>query len=123
MASNRTTTTGRRGGRPPRSKPGAKKELILQVAVEAFGRSGYEDAKWADVASAVGIGPTPLYHYFQSKLHCLYEIMGLAVADFQQRFERITAEPEDLDQALPALLVDPYALTQQEGLRNRVLVP
>ena len=117
---NRATKTT--GGRRPRSKPGVKREQILQVAIEAFGRYGYEDAKWADVASAVGIGPTALYHYFESKLHCLYEIMGLAVADFQQRFERITAEHEDWNEALVALLVDSYDLTEQEVLRNRVLV-
>src|SRR5438132_7399526 len=122
MASNRTTTTGRRGGRPPRSKPGAKKELILQVAVEAFGRSGFEDAKWADVASAVGIGPTALYHYFESKQHCLYEIMGLAVADFQDRFDRITSAHEDWNEALSELLTDAFELTEHEVLRNRVLV-
>jgi TetR/AcrR family transcriptional regulator, cholesterol catabolism regulator len=117
---NRVTKTT--GGRRPRSKPGVKREQILQVAIEAFGRYGYEDAKWADVASAVGIGPTALYHYFESKLHCLYEIMGLAVADFQQRFERITAEHTDWNEALVALLVDSYDLTEQEVLRNRVLV-
>jgi TetR/AcrR family transcriptional regulator, cholesterol catabolism regulator len=117
---NRATKTT--GGRRPRSKPGVKREQILQVAIEAFGHYGYEEAKWADVASAVGIGPTALYHYFVSKQHCLYEIMGLAVADFQQRFERITAEHEDWNEALVALLVDSYDLTEQEVLRNRVLV-
>jgi TetR/AcrR family transcriptional regulator, cholesterol catabolism regulator len=117
---NRATKTP--GGRRQRSKPGVKREQILQVAIEAFGRYGYEEAKWADVASAVGIGPTALYHYFESKQHCLYEIMGLAVADFQERFERITAEHEDWNEALVALLADSYDLTEQEVLRNRVLV-
>ena len=78
---NRTAKSGTgRNGRPPRSKPGVKRERILEVAIDAFGRYGYEDAKWADVAAAVGIGPTALYHYFESKQHCLYEIMGTAVA-------------------------------------------
>jgi TetR/AcrR family transcriptional regulator, cholesterol catabolism regulator len=120
---NRTTTaTGRRSGRPPRSKPGAKRERILEVAIEAFGQSGFEDAKWADVASAVGIGPTALYHYFESKLHCLYEIMGQAVQDFQERFDRITAEHESWPDALVAVLEDAFDLTDQEVLRNRVLM-
>ncbi len=109
-------------GRRPRSKPGVKREEILRVAIEAFGRNGYEDAKWADVASAVGIGPTALYHYFESKQHCLYEIMGLAVADFQDRFDRITSAHEDWNEALSELLTDAFELTEHEVLRNRVLV-
>ena len=72
------SATGRTG-RPPRSKPGVKREQILEVAINEFGRFGYEETKWADIASAVGIGPTALYHYFESKLHCLYEIQALAV--------------------------------------------
>jgi AcrR family transcriptional regulator len=99
-----------------------KRELIVEVAIESFGRYGYEDSKWADVAAAVGIGPTALYHYFESKQHCLYEIMGLAVADFQARFDRITAEHDDWTEALVALLVDAFDLTELEVQRNRVLM-
>jgi TetR/AcrR family transcriptional regulator, cholesterol catabolism regulator len=108
--------------RRPRAKPGVKREQILEVAIDAFGRYGYEDAKWADVASAVGIGPTALYHYFESKQHCLYEIMGQTVADFQGRFDRITAANDDWNDALVELLVDAFNLTEQEVLRNRVLM-
>jgi AcrR family transcriptional regulator len=120
---NRTAKSGTgRNGRPPRSKPGVKRERILEVAIDTFGRYGYEDAKWADVAAAVGIGPTALYHYFESKQHCLYEIMGTAVADFQARFDRITAANDDWTEALVELLVDAFKLTDQEVQRNRVLM-
>jgi AcrR family transcriptional regulator len=108
--------------RRPRAKPGVKRERILEVAIDLFGRYGYEDAKWADVASAVEIGPTALYHYFESKQHCLYEIMGQTVADFQARFDRITAAHDDWNEALVELLVDAFDLTEQEVLRNRVLM-
>jgi AcrR family transcriptional regulator len=44
---------------------------------------------------AVGIGSTALYHYFESKLHCLYEIMAEALEAELEKFERITGEHED----------------------------
>jgi AcrR family transcriptional regulator len=113
-------TTNRR--RSPRLKPGVKKEQILDVAVDYFGRYGYEETKWADVAAAVGIGSTALYHYFESKQHCLFEIMAKTVADYRQRFDRITAEHSDWNDALVALLVDSFDLTEQEVLRQRVMV-
>jgi AcrR family transcriptional regulator len=108
--------------RPPRLKPGVKKEQILEVATDYFGRYGYEDTKWADVAAGVDIGSTALYHYFQSKQHCLYEILGAAVADFHERFDRIVSEHDDWTDALVAVLRDAFDLTEQEVLRNRVLV-
>jgi TetR/AcrR family transcriptional regulator, cholesterol catabolism regulator len=106
----------------PRSKPGVKRERILEVAIEQFGRNGYEETKWADIAAAVGIGSTALYHYFESKQHCLFEIMEQAIADFRARFDRIIAEHDDWTEALLAALHDQFALTDQEVLRLRVLV-
>jgi TetR/AcrR family transcriptional regulator, cholesterol catabolism regulator len=46
---------------------GAKRAEILAAATERFGRDGYEHTKWADIAADVGVGPTALYHYFESK--------------------------------------------------------
>ena len=57
------------GPQPSRRSSRGKRKDILAVATTLFGRDGYEDSKWADVASAVGIGSTALYHYFESKLH------------------------------------------------------
>ena len=77
------TPRARRNGKrdSPRRKPGVKREQILDVATEYFGRYGYEDTKWADVAAAVDIGSTALYHYFESKQHCLFEIMSQTIVD------------------------------------------
>ena len=105
-----------------RSKPGVKRERILEVAIEQFGRHGYEETKWANIAAAVGIGSTALYHYFESKQHCLFEIMEQAIADFRARFDRIIAEHDDWTEALHAALHDQFRLSDQEVLRLRVLV-
>jgi TetR/AcrR family transcriptional regulator, cholesterol catabolism regulator len=105
---------------PPRT--GAKREQILDVAIDSFGLQGYDETKWADVAAAVGIGSTALYHYFVSKQHCLYEIMGGTVDEFHKRFERNVAAHDDWSSALHAILTDAFDLTDREVLRNRVLV-
>jgi TetR/AcrR family transcriptional regulator, cholesterol catabolism regulator len=100
----------------------SKRAGILMIATEYFGEHGYEDTKWADVASAVGIGSTALYHYFESKLHCLYVIMADTLESFLSDFERITSEHEDHLEALIAVLRSSYDLTDHEVLRNRLLV-
>jgi AcrR family transcriptional regulator len=110
------------GRKSPRLKPGVRREQILEIATDYFGRDGYEDTKWADVASAVGIGSTALYHYFESKQHCLFEIMVDALTESRRRFDDITAENEDWTDALVALLVSGFELSEHEILRNRVLI-
>jgi len=100
----------------------SKRAAILETATELFGREGYEDSKWADVAKSVGIGSTALYHYFESKLHCLYVIMAEALETEVEKFDRITAEHEDFEDALVAVLRAAFDLSDHEVLRNRLLV-
>jgi AcrR family transcriptional regulator len=106
----------------PKESPRSKRSDILRVATETFGRDGYEYSKWADVAKAVGIGSTALYHYFESKLHALYEIQGEAVQSDAEKFARVVAEHDDFEDALVAVLNAAFDLTEHEVLRNRVLV-
>ena len=94
MPQPRQSHSARRGTpRGPSSR--SKRAAILEVATDLFGREGYEHSKWADVAAEVGIGSTALYHYFESKLHCLYVIMADALESFHSDFERITGENDD----------------------------
>jgi TetR/AcrR family transcriptional regulator, cholesterol catabolism regulator len=101
---------------------GAKRAEILAAATERFGRDGYEHTKWADIASDVGVGPTALYHYFESKQHCLYVIMEQAIEDFRARFATLTARHPDPRVALDAVMRDCFDLSDHDVLRNRLLV-
>src|SRR3954451_12766735 len=109
-------------GGQPRASSRSKRADILRVATAIFGRDGYEHSKWADVAAEVGIGSTALYHYFESKLHCLYVIMADALEGHIADFERITSQGEDYIETLTAVLRGGFDLTEQEVLRQRVLV-
>jgi len=110
--------TGRRAG----PIDGTKRSAILAAATERFGRDGYEHTKWADIAGDVGVGPTALYHYFESKQHCLYVLIDEAIDDFRQRFVALTQDAEEPLDALAAVLQDLFDLSEHEVLRNRMLV-
>src|SRR5205085_7377809 len=99
-------------GGQPRASSRSKRADILRVATELFGRDGYEHSKWADVAKEVGIGSTALYHYFESKLHCLYEIMAEALQDELEKFERMTKEHDDFTDGFVAVLDAIFDLTE-----------
>lgn len=109
---------------------GHRRAEIIDAATRRFGRDGYENTRWADIAADVGVGPTALYHYFESKQHCLFVILGDAVADFRARFARLAGEytrqvpASDLYylETLVAVLRDCFRLSEQEIQRNRVLV-
>ena len=95
---------------------------ILDAAIDRFGRNGYEHTKWADIADEVGIGPTALYHYFDSKQHCLYVILDEALEELHGRFDAITGAQPDPREALRSVCRDCFALSERGVLRNRVLV-
>jgi AcrR family transcriptional regulator len=104
----------------PRPSPRNKRAEIVAVATKLFGENGYEDTKWADVATAVGLGPTALYHYFESKQQCLFEILVEAIEDAQAEFARLTEG--EFGEALPALLRGTFRRDDREVCRARVLV-
>jgi AcrR family transcriptional regulator len=115
----RTTRRSRDG----RSRDeGARRAEILDAAIARFGRNGYENTKWAEIADDVGVGPTALYHYFDSKQHCLYVILDQALAELHERFDSITTGFSDPRDALRAVCADCFELSEREVLRNRVLV-
>jgi AcrR family transcriptional regulator len=102
-------------------RPGRRSE-ILNAATDRFGRDGYEDTKWADIAADVGVGPTALYHYFESKQHCLFVIMDQAIEGFHSRFEQLAGEQPMQLNALVEILRDCFRLSERDIQRNRVLV-
>lgn len=104
----------------PRPSPRNKRAEIVAVATKFFGETGYEDTKWADVATAVGLGPTALYHYFESKQQCLFEILVEAFADAQEEFDRLTEG--EFTEALPRLVRGTFVRDDREVCRARVLV-
>jgi AcrR family transcriptional regulator len=121
---------------------GAKRDEIIDAATRRFGRDGYENTRWADIASDVGVSPTALYYYFESKQHCLFVILGQAIADLQARFERLAGGDPPPTSPFPfttsspfttrsgprylgtlvAVLQDSFRLTEHDIQRNRVLV-
>jgi TetR/AcrR family transcriptional regulator, cholesterol catabolism regulator len=108
---------GQKGGRGR-----SKRQEVLIAATDRFGRDGYEHTKWADIAADIGVGATALYHYFESKQHCLYEIMDEAIEDFRSRFVAIVADERDPVRAFEAVMAECFDLSEHDVLRNRVLV-
>jgi AcrR family transcriptional regulator len=106
---------------PETEGPRSKRALILTAAIERFGKDGYEHTKWATIADQVGIGQTALYHYFESKAHCLLTIMSLELARSLQAFRDETADVERADKALEAGIAAAYAVSPREVLQMRIL--
>src|SRR5215216_5077536 len=75
--------------------PRSKRRMILDAAIDNFGRVGFEHTKWATIADEVGIGQTALYHYFESKVHCLLTIMSTELERSFERTQAVTAKVDD----------------------------
>ena len=101
--------------------PRSKRGLILTAAIDSFGEDGYEHTKWAKIADDVGIGQTALYHYFESKAHCLLTIMSLELSRSLEAFRQVTADVSPADKALEAAIAAAYDVSPREVLQMRIL--
>jgi AcrR family transcriptional regulator len=122
MPSATTPSTGVDGRSGKRASSKSKREIIIANAIDIFARDGYEESKWADVAASVDIGPTALYHYFESKAHCLFVIMAEALQDHREEFVRVTKNAPDFDTGLTEALRAGFRLDGHGIARMRVLV-
>lgn len=105
----------------PEAGPRSKRAAILAAAVDCFGEAGFEATKWSTVAERVGIGQTALYHYFESKTHCLLTIMRLELQRSHDKFTEATEGVEDPTEALQAAVRAAYDVSDQEVLQMRIL--
>jgi AcrR family transcriptional regulator len=101
--------------------PRSKRTAILRAAVQYFGEVGYEATKWSAVADRVGIGQTALYHYFESKAHCLLTIMRLELARSHDRFVQATSGAGTAAEGLRAAVAVAYEASEHEVLQLRIL--
>ncbi|SFN72875.1 transcriptional regulator, TetR family [Pseudonocardia ammonioxydans] len=101
--------------------PRSKRPAILAAAVECFGEVGFEATKWSQVADRVGIGQPALYHYFESKTHCLLTIMRLGLRNSDDAFRAAVAEEGATHDALRAAVRAAFEVSPQEVQQNRIL--
>jgi AcrR family transcriptional regulator len=99
----------------------SKRRSIVAAAIDRFGSDGYEHTKWSTVADDVGIGQTALYHYFESKAHCLMTIMGIELTQSLERFRRVTSAEDDPVEALRLAVHSAYEGTPRDALQRRIL--
>lgn len=72
---------------------GGTRERILREAAALFRRKGFNGASMQDLAEAVGITKSSLYHHFRSKQALLFEILSTTV-DRETPALRTIAEAE-----------------------------
>ena len=105
----------------PGQGPRSKRAAILSAAIKSFGKTGYDATKWSTVADQVGIGQPALYHYFESKAHCLLTIMRMELERSHEMFVKATAGETDAMAALRAAVRAAYEVSAHDVLRMRIL--
>ena len=60
----------------PRLSADARREQILDVAINVFGRAGYYGASMNDIADAAGVTKPVLYQHFDSKGELYSALLG-----------------------------------------------
>ena len=101
--------------------PRSKRAQIIRAAVEHFGEFGYAETKWSTIAKQVGIGQTGLYHYFESKTHCLLAVLRIVMERSHANMTLAQEETEDAHSALRLYLKKTFEISEFEQLQLRIL--
>ena len=79
----------------PRLSADARREQILDVAIDVFGRSGYFGASMNDIAEAAGVTKPVLYQHFDSKSDLYRALLDEVGARMLSAITKATADSVD----------------------------
>lgn len=80
-----------------------RRRHIQEAALVCFQRSGFRDASIADICAQAGIGPSTLYHYFDSKEAIIEAVADEDLARAGQVIGRLLRSGSMLENLLQAL--------------------
>ncbi|ADB49265.1 TetR/AcrR family transcriptional regulator [Conexibacter woesei] len=86
-------------GRAATRRPPKRRAEIIERSAALFDARGYHSASMEDIAAAVGIRKTTLYHYFRSKdeiLACIHDEFLDLLIERQQRRAALGMRPDQL---------------------------
>lgn len=83
-----------------RKKSEARREAILQTALEVFREMGFEAASMSQIAARVGGSKATLYNYFSSKEELLMEAMTVSARQQGQDIIALIGAPGDIERQL-----------------------
>lgn len=97
--------------------PPSSRDKILDVAEVLFARRGFAGVAMQQVAEAVGLRKSSLFHHFRSKHQLYFEVLGRVLTRIQQRIAPVVALSADpmrkldrlIDAAVDALAEHPPA--------------
>jgi TetR/AcrR family transcriptional regulator len=98
-------------------EPPSSRDKILDVAEVLFARRGFAGVGMREVADAVGLRKSSLFHHFRSKSQLYFEVLGRVLERIQQRLAPVVALRADpvekldrwIDAAVDALAEHPPA--------------
>lgn len=73
----------------------ARREQILDVALEIFGRSGYHGASMNEIAEAAGVTKPVLYQHFDSKSELFSALLDEVGTRMRTAISKATADADD----------------------------
>lgn len=84
-------------GRPKASETRDTRREILEAALELFSETGFHGTGLRDIARAVGIRESAIYHHFASKDVLLDALLAENATEGRARLENVVAGMKDVD--------------------------
>ena len=84
----------------------AKRDKILTAAAGVFAQHGVAGASMAEVAKACGISKGNIYHYYDSKLAILFDILNSYLCRLRDRIIAVQLDANNVQTSLETLCVE-----------------
>lgn len=106
----------------PSRQPEARREQILQAAIECFARSGYHQTTMDDIVQASSLSKGALYWYFPSKADLFLAILDTWIAELEEQIQIPEATSASATEQLTAWVTALTRFIQDKADRVRLVL-
>ncbi|MEA1962377.1 MAG: TetR/AcrR family transcriptional regulator [Bacillota bacterium] len=99
----------------------AKRQLIIDAAVEVFSRNGYHNTKMGEIAAVAGIGKGTIYEYFDSKLQLFQETLKSGIETYFSSLSKEDLEQKSVEEKIRMVVEGHIHFCRQHGQLTKIV--
>lgn len=99
----------------------AKRDLIIEAAVQVFSDKGYHSATMGEIAAVAGIGKGTIYEYFASKIQLFQQMLASGLHIYNQSLGTQDMEQKSVEEKIRLLIAGHISFCRQNSELTRLV--
>jgi AcrR family transcriptional regulator len=99
----------------------AKRDLIIEAAIQVFSENGYHNATMGEIAAVAGIGKGTIYEYFDSKIQLFQQMLASGWHIYYQSLNTLDMQQKSVEERIRLLVAGHISFCRHNSELTRLV--